>query len=105
MRKQLLGVFLPLLILGLLAAAAETRSTGTGATKRAALQRLQVTHGEEPQDRVGCNPADEGRDQRDGPARCSRHGGGRSRADRSRHRRHGAIRGNHGRRARDSGGA
>src|SRR6266705_2965846 len=47
MRKQLLGVFLPLLILGLLAAAAETRSTGTGATKRAALQRLQVTHGED----------------------------------------------------------
>src|SRR5438552_8071909 len=46
MRKQLLGVFLPLLILGLLAAAAETRSTGTGATKRAALQRLEVTHGE-----------------------------------------------------------
>src|SRR2546422_2411332 len=47
MRKQLLGVFLPLLILGLLAAAAETRSTGTGATKRAALQRLEVTHGED----------------------------------------------------------
>ncbi len=47
MRKQLLGVFLPLLILALLPAAAETQSAVTGATKRAALQRLDVTHGED----------------------------------------------------------
>src|SRR5437868_2113770 len=47
MRKQLLGVFLPLIALMLLAAAAETQSTGTGATKRAALQRLDITRGED----------------------------------------------------------
>ena len=47
MRKQLLGVFLPLLILVLLPAAAETQSAGAAATKRAALQRLDVTHGED----------------------------------------------------------
>jgi type IV pilus assembly protein PilQ len=45
MRKQLLGVFLALLMLALLAAAAETQSTG--APKRAALQRLAITHGED----------------------------------------------------------
>ena len=43
MRKQLLSVFLPLLILAIMAAAAETQSTGTA--KRAALQRLQITRG------------------------------------------------------------
>jgi len=47
MRKQLLGVFLPLLILVLLPAAAETQSAGAAATKRAALQRLDVMHGED----------------------------------------------------------
>jgi type IV pilus secretin PilQ/predicted competence protein len=47
MRKQLLAVFLPLLILVLLPAAAETQSAGTGVTKRAALLRLDVTHGED----------------------------------------------------------
>jgi type IV pilus assembly protein PilQ len=45
MRKQLLGVFLPLLALALLAAAAETQSTGT--PKRAALERLAITQGED----------------------------------------------------------
>lgn len=45
MRKQLLGVFLPLLVVALLAAAAETQSTGT--PKRAALERLAITHGED----------------------------------------------------------
>ena len=45
MRKQLLGVFLPLLVLALLAAAAETQNTGT--PKRAALQGLAITHGED----------------------------------------------------------
>jgi type IV pilus assembly protein PilQ len=45
MRKQLLGVFLPLLVLALVAAAAETQSTGT--PKRAALERLAITHGED----------------------------------------------------------
>ena len=47
MRKQLLGVFLPLLILVLLPAAADTQSAGAAATKRAALQRLDVMHGED----------------------------------------------------------
>jgi type IV pilus assembly protein PilQ len=42
MRKQLLGVFLPLLVLALVAAAAET-----GTPKRAALERLAITHGED----------------------------------------------------------
>ncbi len=45
MRKQLLGVFLPLLILGMIAAAAETQSTGTAAAKSAALQRVNVVRG------------------------------------------------------------
>jgi type IV pilus assembly protein PilQ len=46
MRKQLLSVFLPLLILVVLAAA-ETPSTGTEATKHAALQRVNVVRGED----------------------------------------------------------
>jgi type IV pilus assembly protein PilQ len=47
MRKQLLGVVLPLLILGMIAAAAETPNTGTDAATHAALQRLNVVHGED----------------------------------------------------------
>jgi type IV pilus assembly protein PilQ len=47
MRKQLLSVVLPLLILGLIAAAAETQNTGTDATTHAALQRVNVVHGED----------------------------------------------------------
>jgi type IV pilus assembly protein PilQ len=47
MRKQLLGVVLPLLVLGLIAAAAETQNTGTDAATHAALQRLNVVHGED----------------------------------------------------------
>ena len=51
MRKQLLGVFLPLLVVGLMVAA-ETQGTGTGttasaATKRAALKRLNVVRAED----------------------------------------------------------
>jgi type IV pilus assembly protein PilQ len=42
MRKQLLGVFLPLLVLALMAAAAETESASP---VRAALQKLAVTRG------------------------------------------------------------
>ncbi|HEX3320257.1 MAG TPA: type IV pilus secretin PilQ [Terriglobales bacterium] len=42
MRKQLLGVFLPLLVLALIAAAAETESAST---VRAALQKVAVTRG------------------------------------------------------------
>jgi type IV pilus secretin PilQ/predicted competence protein len=45
MRKQLLGVFLPLLIMVVIAAAAETQSTGTEATKSSALQRVNVVRG------------------------------------------------------------
>ena len=41
MRKQLLGVFLPLLALVLIAAA-ETESTGTGANGHAALEKVSV---------------------------------------------------------------
>ena len=47
MRKQLLGVFLPLLIVGL-TVAADTQNTGTSATaesKHAALKRLNVVRG------------------------------------------------------------
>jgi type IV pilus assembly protein PilQ len=47
MRKQLLGVVLPLLILGMIAAAAETQNTGTDAATHAALQRLNVVRGED----------------------------------------------------------
>jgi len=47
MRKQLLGVVLPLLILGMMAAAAETQNTGTDAATHAALQRLKVVRGED----------------------------------------------------------
>ena len=46
MRKQLLGVFLPLLVL-VLVAAAETQSTGTEANTHAALQTVNVVRGED----------------------------------------------------------
>ena len=46
MRKQLLGVFLPLLVLVLMAAA-ETQSTGTEANTHAALQTVNVVRGED----------------------------------------------------------
>jgi len=42
MRKQLLGVFLPLLVFVLVAAAAETQSSGTEANTHAALQHVNV---------------------------------------------------------------
>jgi type IV pilus assembly protein PilQ len=44
MRKQLLGVFLPLLAF-VVFATAETQSTGTGTTGRAALQKVDVVRG------------------------------------------------------------
>jgi len=44
MRKQLLGVFLPLLAMVLLASA-ETQSTGADTTKHAALQKVEVVRG------------------------------------------------------------
>jgi type IV pilus assembly protein PilQ len=47
MRKQLLGVVLPLLILVLMTAAAQTQNTGTAATTHAALQRLNVVRGDD----------------------------------------------------------
>jgi len=47
MRKQLLRVFLPLLALAFIAAAAETQSAEAGATKRAALQRLDILRGDD----------------------------------------------------------
>jgi type IV pilus assembly protein PilQ len=47
MRKQLLSVFLPLLVMGLIAAAAETQSTGTEAPKSSALQRVNVVRGDD----------------------------------------------------------
>jgi type IV pilus assembly protein PilQ len=46
MRKQLLGVSLPLLLVVLMAAA-ETQSTGTEATKHATLQKINVVQGED----------------------------------------------------------
>ncbi len=46
MRKQLLGVFLPLLVLVLMAAA-ETQSTGTQSAGHATLQKVDVVHGED----------------------------------------------------------
>jgi type IV pilus assembly protein PilQ len=46
MRKQLLGVFLPLLVMVLLASA-ETQSTGTDTIKHAALQKVEVVRGED----------------------------------------------------------
>ena len=46
MRKQLLGVFLPLLALVLIAAA-ETQSTGTEASGHAALQKVSVVRGDD----------------------------------------------------------
>ena len=46
MRKQLLSVFLPLLIL-LFAAAAETQNTATDSTKHAALQKVNVVRGDD----------------------------------------------------------
>ncbi|HTE90775.1 MAG TPA: type IV pilus secretin PilQ [Terriglobales bacterium] len=47
MRKQLLGVFLPLLVLVLMAAAAETQSTATESASHATLQKVAVVHGED----------------------------------------------------------
>lgn len=47
MRKQLLGVFLPLLILVLVAAAAETQSAGAAPTPPAALQHINVVRGQD----------------------------------------------------------
>src|SRR5713226_1677442 len=47
MRKQLLSVFLPLLVLVLFAAAAQTQSTGTEATKDATLQKVNVVRGDD----------------------------------------------------------
>ena len=46
MRKQLLGVVLPLVILVMMTAAAQTQNTGTAATEHAALQRLNVVRGD-----------------------------------------------------------
>jgi type IV pilus assembly protein PilQ len=46
MRKQLLGIFLPLMILVLIAAA-ETQNTGAEATKHAALQKVDVVRGDD----------------------------------------------------------
>ena len=46
MRKQQLGVVLPLLMVFLVVAAAQTQNTGTVATTHAALQRLNVVRGE-----------------------------------------------------------
>jgi type IV pilus assembly protein PilQ len=45
MRKQLLGVVLPLVILVMMTAAAQTQNSGT-ATEHAALQHLNVVHGD-----------------------------------------------------------
>ena len=47
MRKQLLSVFLPLLAMLVMAAAAETQSTGTEAPKHAALQSVRVVPGDD----------------------------------------------------------
>ncbi len=47
MRKQLLSVFLALLVLVLMAAAAETQSTGTEAPKHATLQNLRLVRGDD----------------------------------------------------------
>src|SRR5882762_10477253 len=47
MRKQLLGVVLPLLILVQVSAAADTQSTGTSATTHAVLQQVNVVRGED----------------------------------------------------------
>ena len=46
MRKQLLGVFLPLLVVALMAAA-ETQGTGTEANPHAALQKVSVVRGQD----------------------------------------------------------
>jgi type IV pilus assembly protein PilQ len=46
MRKQLLGIFLPLLAMVLMAAA-ETQSTGMNETGHASLQRVNVVHGDD----------------------------------------------------------
>lgn len=45
MRKQLLMVCLPLLVMGLIAAAAETENPGTGSPKHAVLQKVEVVRG------------------------------------------------------------
>jgi type IV pilus assembly protein PilQ len=46
MRKQLLGVVLPLVILVMMTAAAQTQNSGTAATDHAALQHLNVVRGD-----------------------------------------------------------
>jgi len=46
MRKQLLGVVLPLVILVMMTAAAQTQNSGTAATEHAALQHLNVVRGD-----------------------------------------------------------
>src|SRR2546426_91044 len=47
MRKQLLGVFISLLLLVFIAAAAETQSTGTETVKHAVLQKVDVVRGDD----------------------------------------------------------
>ena len=47
MRKQLLGILVPLLAFIMIAAAADTTSTGVAKETGAALQRLEVTHGQD----------------------------------------------------------
>jgi type IV pilus secretin PilQ/predicted competence protein len=47
MRKQLLGILVPLLAFIMIAAAADTTSTGVAKESGAALQRLEVTHGQD----------------------------------------------------------
>ena len=46
MRKQLLGVVLPLVIMVMMTAAAQTQNSGTAATEHAALQHVNVVHGD-----------------------------------------------------------
>jgi len=46
MRKQLLGVVLPLVVLVMMTAAAQTQNSGTAATEHAALQHVNVVHGD-----------------------------------------------------------
>ena len=46
MRKQLLGVVLPLVVLVMMTAAAQTQNSGTAATEHAALQHVNVVRGD-----------------------------------------------------------
>jgi type IV pilus assembly protein PilQ len=46
MRKQLLGVVLPLVVMVMMTAAAQTQNSGTAATEHAALQHVNVVHGD-----------------------------------------------------------